>query len=77
MPWQLTLALSTLALQLFGKKWRVGAMLATFLLSAIAHEYIVAFGLGIFCPILFCNYTIFGGELTTVPSTATRLSPVP
>ncbi|XP_014466040.1 sterol O-acyltransferase 2 isoform X1 [Alligator mississippiensis] len=45
---------------LFGKKWRVGAMLATFLLSAIAHEYIVAFGLGIFCPILFCNYTIFG-----------------
>lgn len=47
-------------LWLLKKRFRSGVMLATFLLSAIVHEYAFTVSLGYFYPVMFCLFAIFG-----------------
>ncbi|XP_032064892.1 sterol O-acyltransferase 2-like isoform X2 [Thamnophis elegans] len=47
-------------LWLMGKRARAGAMFMVFLLSAVAHEYIITFSFGFFYPILFVFFAMIG-----------------
>ncbi|XP_029003489.1 sterol O-acyltransferase 1 [Betta splendens] len=43
-----------------GKRFKPGAMLFVFTVSAVVHEYILAVGFGFFYPVLFCLFMTFG-----------------
>uniref|UniRef100_A0AAY4EVE1 O-acyltransferase n=1 Tax=Denticeps clupeoides TaxID=299321 RepID=A0AAY4EVE1_9TELE len=43
-----------------GKRFRTGAMLFVFTVSAVVHEYILAICFGFFYPVLFCLFMCFG-----------------
>uniref|UniRef100_H3BA85 O-acyltransferase n=1 Tax=Latimeria chalumnae TaxID=7897 RepID=H3BA85_LATCH len=47
-------------LWLFRQKFRTAAMLSTFIISAIVHEYVLTLCLGYFYPVMFCLFAVFG-----------------
>ncbi|XP_063284547.1 sterol O-acyltransferase 2-like [Pelobates fuscus] len=47
-------------LWLCNRRFRAGAMLAVFFMSAIVHEYVLTLSLGYFYPVMFCLFAIFG-----------------
>ncbi|XP_018411699.1 PREDICTED: sterol O-acyltransferase 2 [Nanorana parkeri] len=47
-------------LWLLNQKFRSGAMLAVFLISAAVHEYALTMALGYFYPVMFCLFAILG-----------------
>ncbi|XP_078390647.1 sterol O-acyltransferase 2-like isoform X3 [Cetorhinus maximus] len=47
-------------LRIFGRRFRVAAMLSVFILSAVVHEYVLTLCLGYFYPVMFCLFAIFG-----------------
>ncbi|XP_057702702.1 sterol O-acyltransferase 2 isoform X3 [Corythoichthys intestinalis] len=42
------------------RKFRTGAMLSVFIVSAVVHEYALAMGFGFFYPVMFFLFAIFG-----------------
>nr|DBA32715.1 TPA: hypothetical protein GDO54_000485 [Pyxicephalus adspersus] len=50
-------------LWLLNQRFRSGAMMVVFLISASVHEYIFTVALGFFYPVMFCLFVIFGGLL--------------
>ena len=49
-------------LQVTEKRFRTGAMLFVFTVSAVVHEYILAICFGFFYPVLFCLFMCFGSK---------------
>ncbi|XP_040196566.1 sterol O-acyltransferase 2-like [Rana temporaria] len=47
-------------LRLLNQKFRSGAMMTVFLISAFVHEYVFTLSFGFFYPVLFCLFAIFG-----------------
>lgn len=48
---------------MFKRRFRAGALLAVFFLSASVHEYAFTLALGYFYPVMFCLFAILGGTV--------------